>query len=293
MKVLVTGSYGQLGSELNELARIHKNWQFIFTDADSLDITDEKAILFFLSKYLPNIVINCAAYTAVDKAETDAETAQKLNTVAPGIMASAAKEAGAGFIHISTDYVFDGKCFRPYTENDTPNPQTVYGKTKLEGELNCLAGNPESVIIRTSWLYSSFGTNFVKTMLRLGQEQESLNIVFDQVGTPTYAADLAKAILYIAEKRYAYPESFVPGIYHYSNEGVASWYDFAFSVFEHSGITCKIHPLLSKDFPRPARRPFYSVLDKSKIKNTYNIKIPYWKDSLQICLKKLNIEESR
>ncbi len=289
MKILVTGSYGQLGSELKELAGNYKSWQFLFTDADSLDITDEKAITGFFEKYLPDFVINCAAYTAVDKAETDMEAARKINAVAPGIMAKAAKKAGAGLVHVSTDYVFDGRNFQPYKENDATNPQTVYGKTKLEGEQICLKENPKSLIIRTSWLYSSFGNNFVKTMLRLGQEQESIPVVFDQVGTPTYAADLAKAILFIAEKQSASPESFVPGIYHYSNEGVSSWYDFALTIFELAQITCSVNPLLTKDFPRPAKRPHFSVLDKSKIKNTFNLEIPYWKESLKVCLTKLNV----
>ena len=287
MKILVTGAYGQLGNELKELAPEYKEWQFFFTDADTLDITDKKSIQEYFKKFLPDFVINCAAYTAVDKAETDLENARFINAVAPGFLAGAAKKIGAGFIHISTDYVFDGNHFRPYSEEDPVKPKAVYGKTKLEGEEKCMAENPDSVIIRTSWLYSSFGNNFVKTMLRVGAERGEVNVVFDQVGTPTYAGDLAKAILTIAKKFSEKRASLVPGIYHYSNEGVISWFDFAHAIFELAGIKCAVNPIFSKELNQPAPRPSFSVLDKTKIKDTFQLKIPYWKESLKVCTGKL------
>jgi dTDP-4-dehydrorhamnose reductase len=287
MKILVTGAYGQLGNELKELSVNYPEWQFLFTDVDSLDITDEKKVEVFCQENKPDFVVNCAAYTAVDKAESDAETAHKVNALAPEILAGAAKRQNAGFIHISTDYVFDGRAFRPYEEIDSVNPQGVYGKTKLEGEQLVRKENPETVIIRTSWLYSVFGNNFVKTMLKLGQEREMLKVVYDQVGTPTFAGDLAKAILHIINLYKDEPEKFSPGIYHFSNEGVASWYDFAKSIFETARVFCKVVPVLSEEFPTAAQRPHYSVLNKSKIKATFNFEIPYWKESLKICINKL------
>ncbi len=287
MKILITGAYGQLGNELKELAPRYPGWNFIFTDVDTLDIIDENAVRIFFQANSPDVVINCAAFTAVDKAETDVETARKINAVAPGILAKAAKQASAKLIHISTDYVFDGSACRPLTEAGKVNPTGVYGSTKLEGEQNVQTENPESVIIRTSWLYSAFGNNFVKTMLRLGKEKESLNVVFDQVGTPTYAADLAGAILSVVRLSEKNPKKLVPGIYHYSNEGVASWFDFAKAVFEISGVNCGVTPVLSSEFPSSVKRPHYSVLDKSKIKNTFEISIPYWRESLTKCVEKL------
>ena len=287
MKILITGAYGQLGNELNVLSNQYPEWQFLFTDADTLDITDENAVELFFQTHLPGVVINCAAYTAVDKAETDTETAWKINALAPGILARAAKKTDSKLIHISTDYVFDGTACQPLTETVDVNSTGVYGKTKLEGEQNCRSENPETLIIRTSWLYSSFGNNFVKTMLRIGKEKVRLNVVFDQIGTPTFAADLASAILSIIKKSEEKPEKFVPGIYHYSNEGVASWYDFAQAIFEIANINCQISPVRTVDFPTPARRPAFSVLDKSKIKNTFGIKIPYWRESLITCMEKL------
>jgi dTDP-4-dehydrorhamnose reductase len=287
MKILVTGAYGQLGNELRTLSEKDPTGQFLFTDLDTLDITDEKQIIYFLNRYNPGFVINCAAYTAVDQAETDEHNARLLNALAPGYLAKAAKNAGAGFLHISTDYVFDGQSFMPYKETNPVSPVSVYGRTKQEGEERCLTEYPGAVILRTSWLYSPFGNNFVKTMLRLGKEREELNVVFDQVGTPTYAADLARAILVIAgifEKR---REEYLPGIYHYSNEGVASWFDFAKAVFEMARISCRIVPVLSDQFPTPARRPHYSILDKTKIKTAFNLSIPYWRESLGICMNKL------
>lgn len=287
MQILVTGAYGQLGSEINALKSEFSDLSGLFTDLDSMDITNEKDVEEFFKSNSIDIVVNCAAYTAVDKAETDKGTAHLVNAVAPGILAKQADKVGAKFIHISTDYVFDGQACVPYNEQDQVDPQGIYGKTKLEGEQNVLNSNSNSIIIRTSWLYSAFGNNFVKTMLRLGAEKSEINVVFDQVGTPTYAADLATAILKIISQTKNNPSSFVPGIYHYSNEGVASWYDFSKSIFKRSDIECRVHPVLSNQFPTPAKRPAYSVLDKSKIKNTFNLHIPYWKDSLQLCLNRL------
>jgi len=288
MKILITGAYGQLGNEIKVISASFPDWKFLFTDVDSLDITDENAVNIYFKHNLPDFVINCAAYTAVDKAESDIETAKKVNELAPKLLAKYSKITGARFIHISTDYVFDGEAFKPYSEEDLVNPKSVYGKTKLQGELNCFEENPETVVIRTSWLYSSFGNNFVKTMLRLGTERSQLNVVFDQIGTPTYAADLAVSILVIIKASEENAEKFVPGIYHYSNEGVASWYDFSKAIFEISGINCKVDPVLSGQFPTAAKRPNFSVLDKSKIKNTFGITIPYWKESLKSCIQKLN-----
>lgn len=287
MKILVTGSYGQLGNELKVLSAEYPEWQFLFTDADTLDITDAFSVQSFFDRNKPDFVINCAAYTAVDKAEKDVETAEKVNTLAPELLAKATAETGGKLIHISTDYVFDGTSYLPYSESDAENPVSVYGKTKLDGEERALAANQQTMIIRTSWLYSSFGNNFVKTMIRLGHERGLLNVVFDQVGTPTYAADLASVILFIIAGTEARPEDFVPGVYHYSNEGVASWYDFAKTIFELSAMNVRINPVRSDQFPTAAKRPAFSVLDKTKIKTTYCAEIPYWKDSLEICLGKL------
>ncbi len=288
MKILVTGAYGQLGNELKILSAEYQQWQFLFTDADTLDITDAFSIKSFFERNKPDFVVNCAAYTAVDKAETDFETAEKVNTLAPEFLAKASELTDAKLIHVSTDYVFDGLGHLPYTETDPVGPASVYGKTKLDGENRALAANQQTMIIRTSWLYSSFGNNFVKTMLRLGHERGLLNVVFDQVGTPTYAADLASVILFIIAGSEAKPEDFIPGVYHYSNEGVASWYDFAKVIFELSAMNVRVNPVRSDQFPTAAKRPAFSVLDKTKIKTTYCAEIPYWKDSLEICLGKLN-----
>ncbi len=288
MNIIVTGAYGQLGNEINCLTSKYPDWQFIFTDIDSMDITSENAVKDFFEKNNPEYIINCAAYTAVDKAESDTETAETVNSLAPGLLAKYAKQFTAKMIQVSTDYVFDGSASKPYIETDNVNPQSIYGKTKLSGEQLSVAENAETIIIRTSWLYSSFGNNFVKTMLRLAVERGKINVVFDQVGTPTFAADLANIILTIIEISEKEPEKFVPGIYHYSNEGVASWYDFAKAIFEISEVKCTVSPVRSIEFPTPAKRPEYSVLDKSKIKNTFGISIPYWKESLKICLRKLN-----
>lgn len=289
MKILVTGAYGQLGNEIKFLTSGYPEWQLLFTDIDSLDITCESDLENWFQNNKPDFVVNCAAYTAVDKAETDTETAEKVNALAPSLLGRFSKRFGAKLIHISTDYVFDGESFTPYSESDKVNPKSIYGETKLQGEQNCIKENHETVIIRTSWLYSSFGNNFVKTMIRLGNELGRLNVVYDQVGTPTYAADLAKTIFDIIQLTEKDSTKFVSGIYHYSNEGVASWYDFAKAIFEISEVECDVSPVRSVEFPTPAKRPNYSVLDKAKIKSTFNIPIPFWRESLKNCIERLKL----
>ena len=283
MNILVTGSNGQLGSEIRELSLKYTH-NFYFTDSVTLDITDFTKVKEFMKMNSINIIINCAAYTAVDKAEEDEVNADKINYLAVKNLATIAKERNIKLIHISTDYVFDGKNFKPYSEDDRTNPNSIYGKTKLDGENAMRAINPlNSIIIRTSWVYSSFGANFVKTMLRLGKERDSLGVIFDQVGTPTYARDLARAILDIIPR----VKNNTVTVYNYSNEGVLSWYDFAKEIMKMEKIDCKINPIETKEYPTPAKRPHYSLLNKSKIKEEFAIVIPYWKDSLDECLKTL------
>lgn len=285
MKVMVTGAYGQLGSSLSELSAQFSGLQLILTDFDSLDITDRDSVVGYVESNRPDFLVNCAAYTAVDKAETDMESAFRLNALGPENLAIACRQIGARLIHVSTDYVFDGKNNRPYSEEDLPNPQGVYGSTKLEGEKLVMKQLPESVIIRTSWLYSSYGHNFVKTMIRLGSEKDSLNVVYDQTGTPTYAGDLALTILKVISQSAKNPDYWKSGIYHYSNLGVCSWYDFAVEIHKMAGISCRVTPVLSAVFQTVAKRPSYSVLDKSKIQTVYGIEIPYWRDSLMKCIQ--------
>ena len=281
--ILVTGSNGQLGSEIRELASNY-TYNFFFTNKNSIDITNKDNLREFCQTNSINVIINCAAYTAVDKAESDIENADLVNRKAVKKLAKISKELNIKLIHISTDYVFDGKNFKPYVEEFQTNPQGVYGKTKLDGENEMRNINPQnSIIIRTSWVYSSFGNNFVKTMLRLGKEKEELGVIFDQVGTPTYAKDLAQTILEIIPKI----QNSKLEIYNYSNEGVLSWYDFAKEIMKMAKLNCKINPIETYQYPTPAKRPHYSILNKSKIKTTFNIKIPYWKDSLDECLKRL------
>ena len=284
--ILVTGGNGQLGSELKELAQAYSNYHFIFTDVENLDICDHKAVATFIDKNNIHTIINCAAYTAVDKAEEQFELADKINHLAVANFSQIARDKNIQLIHISTDYVFDGTNHKPYTEKDSPNPQSVYGQTKLDGELAMQQINPEnSIIIRTSWVYSKFGNNFVKTMLRLGKERDQLSVVADQIGTPTNAADLAKAILTILPKI----KNEDIEIFHYSNEGVCSWYDFAKAIFEISELPIEVNPIGTSQYPTLAKRPFFSVLCKNKTKEKYNINIPYWRDSLKICLQKMKI----
>lgn len=279
--ILITGANGQLGSEIRKISGQYPELTFSFTDVAELDITNTEKVADFLSEFKPEFLVNCAAYTAVDKAETDESTATLLNATAVEILAEQSAKTGCKMIHISTDYVFNGNGPRPYKEDNLVDPQSAYGRTKLDGEILCQQNNPESLIIRTSWLYSAFGNNFVKTMLRLGNERTELGIVADQIGSPTNAADLASAILTIISSVVNQTKSFVTGIYHYSNEGVASWYDFTKAIFEIAEINCFVKPISSEDYPSPVQRPAYSVMDKSKIKTTFGLQIPHWRDSLK------------
>ncbi|WP_248722660.1 dTDP-4-dehydrorhamnose reductase [Seonamhaeicola sp. ML3] len=282
--VLVTGSNGQLGSEIRELANSYSDYNFYFKGRTELDITDFNIVSEFVEIENITVIINCAAHTAVDKAEDDVESANKLNHLAVGNFARIAKDKNIKLIHISTDYVFDGTNHVPYKEDDKTNPQGVYGRTKLEGEQAMQTIDPaNSVIIRTSWVYSSFGNNFAKTMLRLGNERDELGIIVDQVGTPTYAKDLAKGILEIIPKL----DNDSVEVYHFSNKGVCSWYDFAKAIFAIKEINVKVNAIETWQYPTPAKRPFYSVLNKSKIENKFQIEIPYWRDSLEECLQRL------
>lgn len=272
---LVTGANGQLGNELKLLLQD----KAAYVDRDELDITDEEAVKAYVGQGKWDAIINCAAYTAVDKAESDEALAEKINVKGPENLA----KTGIPLVHVSTDYVFDGTNYRPYVETDEVNPQSVYGKTKLAGEQAVLANAQTAVIIRTAWLYSTFGNNFVKTMRKLGKERDSLNVVFDQVGSPTYARDLAQAIVDILPQ-------LKPGmkeVYHFSNEGVCSWYDFATAIMAQSDLDCDVLPIESKDYPTPAKRPHYSVLNKGKIKKDFGIKINHWAVSLAECVEKL------
>lgn len=282
MKILITGCNGQLGNEMQLLEKNYPQHQFYNTDVAELDITDQAAIESFVADNEIDGIVNCAAYTAVDKAESSKELCTSLNTVAPAYLAAAVEKRGGWIIQVSTDYVFNGKAHTPYREDDTPSPDSVYGSTKLAGELGVQKFCSCAMIIRTAWLYSTFGNNFVKTMLRLGKEKQQLGVIFDQIGTPTYAGDLAMAIMTAIEK------GIVPGVYHFSNEGVISWYDFTKAIHRIAGITtCHVRPLHTSEYPTPANRPAYSVLDKTKIKQTYDIEIPYWEESLAKCIEKL------
>lgn len=283
--ILVTGSRGQLGNEIQLTAKQYPENNYFFTDIQELNITNKADIAEFVNTNNINIIVNCAAYTAVDKAEDDIDLCYAINYDAVKNIAEVALEYGLRVIHISTDYVFDGTNYIPYTENETVCPKSIYGKSKLDGEQVLAEVCKESVIIRTSWLYSSFGNNFVKTMIKLGTERDELRVIADQVGTPTYAADLAAAILQIADS-----ENFTPGIYHYSNEGVCSWYDFTKAIHRLARVNCKVQAIETKDYPTRASRPHYSVLNKAKIKTTYNIQIPHWEESLKRCIGILKTE---
>ena len=316
--ILVTGACGQLGNEMQLQAQQHHDYRWFFTDVVArpamgpaggsqsslaqpaasgsvdgifavapLDITDRAAVFAFVEANAIDIIVNCAAYTAVDRAEGDADKARLLNATAPGYLAEAIERRGGQLIQVSTDYVFDGTAHKPYTEDQPTCPASVYGRTKLEGEQAVSAANPSAMIIRTAWLYSRFGNNFVKTMLRLGREKSELGVVFDQIGTPTYARDLAVAIMA------AINQGIVPGIYHFTDEGVTSWYDFTQTIHRLAGITtCHVRPLHTAEYPTPATRPHYSVLDKTKIKQTFNLEIPYWEDSLRECIESLTPDPS-
>ena len=282
MNILITGCNGQLGNEMQLLEKTNPQHTYFNTDVAELDITDQKAVEAFVSDNEINGIVNCAAYTAVDKAEANEELALLLNATAPGYLAKAVGDRGGWMIQVSTDYVFDGTKYKPYVETDAVCPNSVYGSTKLEGEKAVMAACAQTMIIRTAWLYSTFGNNFVKTMIRLGQERPELGVIFDQIGTPTYARDLAVAIFT------AINQGVKPGVYHFSNEGVISWYDFTKAIHRIAGITaCHVRPLHTEEYPTPANRPHYSVLDKTKIKQTYGIEVPYWEESLRECIEKL------
>ena len=280
--IFVTGANGQLGSALQQRANHHPEWTFYFTDIDALDICDKAQLTEYVRANGIGYILNCAAYTAVDKAEDDAERCMRINRDAVRNISEVASEHGAHVIHISTDYVFDGRGQRPYREDDPTAPTSVYGRTKLAGEQALQEVLPDAVIIRTAWLYSEVGQNFVKTMLRLGAERSEVSVVADQVGTPTYAGDLADAMLKIL----AHPV-WAPGIYHFSNEGVCSWYDFARKIMEIGGRRCTLHPITTDQYPTRATRPAYSVLDKTKIKQVFGLRIPAWEESLAGCVHTL------
>ena len=285
MNILITGANGQLGNEMRVLSKEHGKHQYFFTDvieADDtylLDITDKAAVSAFVEAHSIDLIVNCAAYTNVDKAEEDEATAMKINADALAVLGS----QGVRVIHVSTDYVFSGNEHVPCRESDPVAPRTAYGRTKYMGEKNLLAACPEAVILRTAWLYSIYGNNFVKTMIRLGKEKERLGVVFDQIGTPTYAADLAWAIFTVIET-----PAWHPGVYHFTNEGVCSWYDFTLAIHELAGIKgCQVRPILSEEYQYKTPRPHYSVLDKSKFKKTFGVEIPHWMDGLRRCVSKL------
>ncbi len=285
MNILITGCNGQLGNEMQLIAKENGQHNYFFTDVQELDITDEAAVEAFVNDNAVDCIVNCAAYTAVDKAEENVKLCNLLNNVAPGYLAKSVGKRGGSIIQVSTDYVFDGTNHTPYREDEPTCPNSVYGRTKLAGEESVKAGCENYMIIRTAWLYSTFGNNFVKTMMRLGREKSELGVIFDQVGTPTYARDLAVTIMTAINK------GIVPGVYHFSNEGVISWYDFTKAIHRIAGIdTCHVRPLHTSEYPTPAARPHYSVLDKTKIKQTYGIEVPYWEESLRECLSQLIVD---
>ena len=282
--VLITGSRGQLGSELQQLAQHCGEFNYFFTDVEELDVCNEQAVMDFVTRNQIDVIVNCAAYTAVDRAEDDPKLCNELNHNAPGYLAKAIETRKGALIQISTDYVYDGTAHTPYREDHIPCPSSMYGITKLAGEKEAQRFCKRVMVIRTAWLYSVYGNNFVKTMLRLGVERPEIGVIFDQVGTPTYARDLAVAI-FVALK-----QGIVPGVYHFSNEGVCSWYDFAKAVHRIAGIAdCMVNPLRTEDYPTKACRPSYSVLDKSKIKQVYGLNIPHWLDSLEECITLMEV----
>ena len=282
MNILITGANGQLGNEMRVLSKENGQHAYFFTDVQELDICDEQAVHGFVKDNRIDVIVNCAAYTAVDKAEEHEDLCMRINRDAVRNLGEAAHAVGAKVIHVSTDYVFDGTSCRPYLESDATCPVSVYGRTKLAGEQALMEECPDSVIIRTAWLYSEYGNNFMKTVLRLGKERDELRFIFDQVGTPTYAGDLAVAMLAVLERAEA--GKFIPGIYHFSDEGVCSWYDFTVKILQIAGMNNRVIPIETKDYPTPASRPHYSVLNKGKIKSTYGLTIPHWETSLAYCM---------
>jgi dTDP-4-dehydrorhamnose reductase len=286
--ILITGSNGQLGSSLHARSNLFPSFRFTFIDLPDLDLTREDAVRNFLRDAAPDYIIHCAAYTAVDLAEKNKETAFQVNADIPCLLGNYCRLTATRLIHISTDYVYNGKLSLPHLEDEPVMPVSVYGKSKMEGE-KCLWDNPNALVIRTSWLYSEYGNNFLKSILRLGLERKELGVVFDQAGTPTYAGDLASAILKIIH--HSENNTFIPGVFNYSDEGVCSWYDFAVEILKLTNSNCIVRPIRTAEYPLPAVRPEYSVMDKSKIKKIYGIKIPYWRDSLIIALQ--NLEKNK
>lgn len=286
--ILLTGATGQLGQSINAIAANYPQYEMVFAKREQLDLSNAQSITQYFQQHTVDVIINCAAYTAVDKAESDSDLADKINHLGVKQLAQIAVQQQAKLIHISTDYVFNGQQHRPYVETDVVDPQGVYGATKQAGEQavqRIMADN--ALIIRTSWVYSQYGNNFVKTMLKLGGERDKLTVIYDQIGTPTYAHDLAEAIMNIVSSELFNQTQFKSQLFHYSSEGVCSWYDFAKAIFELSNVQCKVSPIETKDYPTPAKRPAYSLLNKAKIKNTFDLTIPYWKCSLSTCLQTL------
>ncbi len=284
MNILVTGSKGQLGSELRELEKEYGNHKFFFTDVNELDIINAEKTMQYVKSNKIEVAINCAAFTAVDSAEKNKSEATLINAIGAKNIAQACAKVNALLIHISTDYVFEGKNFKPYTENDTAGPKTTYGKSKLDGEIEVIFNAKRALIFRTSWLFSSHGNNFVKTIYEKAKKEKEIKVVYDQIGNPTYAGDLARAILEIIPK---VPQKIRTEIYNISNEGIASWYDFAHAIVNIKKLSCKVTPVLSKEFPTEAIRPYYSVLNKSRVKKDFGITLPHWRDSLEVCLAKI------
>ncbi len=289
--ILVTGANGQLGMELAQLVSKYPAYHFVFTTREEMPLDNFDLINEMIDRNQPKYVVNCAAYTAVDKAESDKEMAHRINAEAPGVIAAACLRNNARLIHISTDYVFNGNGQKPYKEDDPTDPVNYYGESKLQGEQQVMSQNSGSIIIRTAWVYSQFGKNFVKTILRLVKEKEAINVVSDQYGTPTYAADLAEAIMQIITVLDAETDSAGSshaGIYHFSNDGIINWHEFAVAIRDISGSSCKVNPISASEYPTPARRPSYSVLDKSKISRGFNISIKPWRERLEACIKRIN-----
>ncbi len=286
IKILVTGANGQLGSSIRFVSKNIGEFSFDYTDLNELNICNPSNVEDYVKLTTPNYIINCAAYTQVDKAESEPELCFKLNAEAVNNLKKAAKQVDSKIIHISTDYVFDGSKNSPYTEDDIPNPITVYGKSKLKGE-EYLQNDPNAIIIRTAWLYSQFGNNFLKTIIRMGMERDTLQVVSDQIGCPTYAPDLAGGIISIIRSSLSSNKSFIPGIYNYTNEGVTSWFDFALEIVKLMKLNCKVMPIKTKEYPSAAVRPLYSVLSKTRICNTFSLEIPFWEDSLNSCIHHL------
>ena len=284
LKILITGSKGQLGNEIRLLEDSRPEWEFIYTDIEELDITNQKALRDFFTKFQPDVLVNCASYTAVDKAEENEELAEMINAKAVDYLAKACSDHQCFMVHVSTDFVFGGEKNTPYEESDFPNPLSAYARSKFHGEQAFMDHATHGVLMRTSWLYSSFGFNFVKTMMKLGQERDELGVVYDQVGTPTYARDLAKAILQMIDSKEKIKKT---EIFHFSDEGIASWYDFAVSVMEIAALNCRVKPLLTFEYPLPAKRPAFSVMSKKKISEFLSVNIPHWRNSLEECIHKL------